>query len=1127
VALKDDLVHAVRSGISAFGADVTATARSVHATGDEYPLREPFATLMQSLSEAAGLSIVAVPEAKTDEGRVRPDYAVEVDGALAGFVELKGPSVVLQPSTWPEGAHNRTQWETLRRFSNLIYCNGNEWVRYSYGAEQERHLLDGDVRRSGSMLAPRGDRLAGLIATFLSWSPPTPKTAEELAGTAANMARILEDEVADALAAEAALGGVGPFTQLADDCRDSLFPGATDEQIADWYAQTVTFSLLLARAEGDPLDNRPITAIADDLSARHGLLGRALRILAEPAALAEVRTSVQALVRHIAPVDWDLLSRGQLTLFPAPTAHIAALDSPWLNFYELFLKNYDPKLREKAGAYYTPPEVVTGMTQLTEAALRTHLGMGSGFADTRVITLDPAMGSGSFLVSVIDRAAGVAAPGGQGAIAATITDLSQRLLGFELMAGPYAVAETLVTGAMKHYGAALAPGTPKLYLTNTLDDPDSTGHILGSLYLPITESRRWANEVKKTTPVVVVIGNPPYDFSGSGAALGGWVRNGPDGQSRGIHADWIPDATEVSAGDLHRQGLLDDLYVYFWRWAAWKVFEQDLDKHGIVTFISNSSFLAGGVFARMRRYLREQADFIYVADLGGDSRYGRSDPNVFPIRIPVTIVMAVRKGTAKTTTPAQVRYLKVAGSTQTRKRRAAADLGSLRAFEKVDRGWLDPLIPPPPEAWKIHPPLTDLLPFQPQAIDTKRDWVIAPSAAVLNDRWRALALTRPMDRNLVMNAGQGRDAAYSALPLRGLAGQPGGVIGATVLGPPGPAVLVSWRTLDQQVILADDRIISRPSPLLWACHGPAQVYLTTMHERGPGSGAAVTAAAHLPISGHFNGNGAGDMLPLWLDPEATLPNLLPGLLDHLTEVLERPVSPLGLVAYIAGVTAHPGYTRDFQSELTEGAIRVPITTQPDLFETASQLGARVIWAHTLGQRFIDPAQGRPDSGPVGTAQVTVPIPARPLFYEATWHASSKEIHLGDGRVGPVPKEVWNYQVAPWKVLQRWLSYRQGKPARRRPRDDPQASILIGIGPQEWEPAWTNELLRVIWAIETLLSSEPHQAAVLSDIMAHGTFVTVEDLTVSGVLPVPALASRLPGEGGVLSERRRRPRLRGS
>jgi hypothetical protein len=110
------------------------------------------------------------------------------------------------------------------------------------------------------------------------------------------------------------------------------------------------------------------------------------------------------------------------------------------------------------------------------------------------------------------------------------------------------------------------------------------------------------------------------------------------------------------------------------------------------------------------------------------------------------------------------------------------------------------------------------------------------------------------------------------------------------------------------------------------------------------------------------------------------------------------------------------------------------------------------------------------------------------------------------------------------VLRRWLSYRQGKPARRRRRDDPQASTLIGIGPKKWEPAWTNELLGVIWAIETLLSTEPQQAAVLGDIMAHGTFATVEDLTAVGILPVPALAARLPGEGGVLSKRRRRLRL---
>lgn len=1120
MALADEFRRVLDAAVPQMAADIRAKLKSSHASGQEYVLREPIARTIESLSGAIAATVSAVPEAKAFEGAARPDYAIEVGGVLVGLVELKAVGTSLVPSTWPSGSHNRKQWEVLHRYPNLIYTNGNEWRLYQGGDPSPVRIasLSGDVASGGDRVRA-GDELPRLLQSFLSWAPAPPRTAEELARVAANLTRVLRDDVLEVLILEELRGSKGPFSQLADDCRDSLFPHATTEQIADWYAQSVCFSLLLARADGENFDGQSISAIADKLAKRHRLLGGTLRILAEPTALAEVATSVRAMVGVIAAVDWTRMSKAELTLFPALTSHIAALDSPWLNFYELFLKQYDPQLRDRAGAYYTPPEVVNGMTRLVEDALKLHIGIREGFADPTVTVLDPAMGSGSFLVATTDRAAERHARAGQAAVASAVTDLAGRLHGFEIMAGPYSVAEMLLSGAMKHYGAALSPGQPALFLTNTLADPDEEAHALGSLYRSITEASRAANHVKREVPIVVVLGNPPYDQSGSGRAVGEWVKNGRPGEPA-LHDDWVPKKGDVDDGDLRRLGLMDDLYVYFWRWAAWKVFEQNPDSPGIVCFISNSSFIAGGVFARMRQALRSQCDHIYVVDLGGQSRYGRQEQNVFPIRIPVVITVAVRNGSSRRSTKATVHYYKVKGS-QSEKLAAAASLTTLRRtpFVNVEGDWGSPFSPSASGSWAAFPILTDLFPFQPQAIDTKRDWIIAPSKEILEARWRELQDTPAHGRGAVMAEGQGRTPGYRSTPLRGLRNQPRTMIGERVLGDHGPIVQVGWRTLDRQWMLGDDRLISRPSPTLWASHGQPQIYLTTMHQQALGEGPAITATPHLPISGHYNGNGAGDIMPLWLDPQGRRANLAPGLLKVLSRELGVNLTPEDFAAYVAGVIAHSGFTTRFHDDLTERRLRIPITRDPQLFQEAVELGRTTLWAQTLGTQFVDPGNDRPNGIPPGRASIPKRLDEE-LFYEAAWQPDEGgSILLGSKRVLHVSREVWDYTVAPWKVLPRWFSYRQGKAAPRRAKADPQRERLVSIGPTKWSVAWTDELLRIIWAIEQLISLEPRQADALEAIVQNGTFVTVDDLHSEKVLPVSPLATRHP-EGRVISSERR-------
>ena len=246
------------------------------------------------------------------------------------------------------------------------------------------------------------DDVEGLLRDFLSWRPfiPTDRRGKiDLKGFAALLAplcRMLRDDVTDALKNSAS-----PLAQLAGDWRQLLFPDATDEQFADAYGQTVAFALLLGRSEGaDPLT---LESAVQALDAQHNLLSRALQVLTDPNARADIAASLDLLLRVLAVV---------------PPATLTGPEDPWLYFYEDFLAVYDPKLRKDAGAYYTPVEVVRAQVRLIDDLLVHRLGKPLGFADPSVITLDPAAGTGTYLLGVIEHALGrIEAEQGAGAVA--------------------------------------------------------------------------------------------------------------------------------------------------------------------------------------------------------------------------------------------------------------------------------------------------------------------------------------------------------------------------------------------------------------------------------------------------------------------------------------------------------------------------------------------------------------------------------------------------------------------------------------------------------------------------------------------------------------------------------------
>jgi hypothetical protein len=307
--LADWIVEAV----SAFGAAVTARTQT-GAGEPEEQLRGPVETLLVQVGAALGLDVFPVGETPLVELSSRPDYGLFVDGVVVGYLELKAPGKGADPQAYR--GPDRQQWERLRALPNLAYTDGNNWAVYRFGEPAGQVVTcHGDVRSAGASLRVDVQAFTALMSDFLRWAPTPPRTAPGLAESIAGLCRLLRDEVTATLAveAQAPAGSRRPFTELAGDWRDLLFPGASDERFADSYAQTITFALLLARAEGADLASADLNHIGQALGARHSLLGRALQVLTDDATLKQRFISLTALTRVIAAVDWSRLEQHPAT----------------------------------------------------------------------------------------------------------------------------------------------------------------------------------------------------------------------------------------------------------------------------------------------------------------------------------------------------------------------------------------------------------------------------------------------------------------------------------------------------------------------------------------------------------------------------------------------------------------------------------------------------------------------------------------------------------------------------------------------------------------------------------------------------------------------------------------------
>ena len=594
--MTNNSIASFQSALEAFAEQLTAKFSVQAEFNPEDQLKGPIQDLLTAAGQACRLSIEAVTEVQLDE-LGRPDIGVAVGSLLTGHVELKAPSKGANPNRFR--GHDRAQWGKFKDLPNLLYTDGNDWQLFRTGESAGRAVrLAGDVTIDGKNAISQADaeQLLGLLNDFLRWKPVVPASPRALADVLAPLCRLLRGEVQDVLQRPES-----SLTLLATDWRKYLFPDADDAQFADAYAQTLTYALLLARLSGAG-ESLSIPEAVNTIRTGHRLLGDALHILGDARAREEIETPVALLERVIAAVDPDALRE-------------RAKGDPWLYFYEDFLAAYDPKMRKDRGVYYTPVEVVQAQVRLVSELLETRFGAEFSFVDENVTTLDPAAGTGTYLLAALEHGLQqVAEAKGVGMRASAATRAAQNLHGFELLVGPYAVAHLRLSQRILADGGQTPADGVHLYLTDTLESPNLPPPRFPFAYQELAQEHARAQQVKANAPILVCIGNPPYDRQqitpgeeDTTKRKGGWVRFGDkigDNEDRSpkLLDDFLKPLERLGLG-VHAKNLYND-YVYFWRWALWKVFENK-EGPGIVSFITASSYLQGPGFTGMRQVMRE------------------------------------------------------------------------------------------------------------------------------------------------------------------------------------------------------------------------------------------------------------------------------------------------------------------------------------------------------------------------------------------------------------------------------------------------------------------------------------------------------------------------------------------
>jgi type I restriction-modification system DNA methylase subunit len=629
-------------------AEYLSTVQSLYASGQttEHSFRPALAKLFDSI--AADVKAINEPKAV----RVgRPDFVMMRGQITVGHCEAKDIGLDINPKAMKD--FNKAQYERyVKALPNLIYTNGLDFRFYKNG-ELAREISIADYLMGIQPKPDQFDVLANQLKDFAAEKLQTITSAERLAEMMAGKAVLIKDILFNTLKEDADLASelAGQFKAF----KTQLIHDLGIEEFSDIYAETVAYGMFAARLHDETLKDFSREEALQLLPKSNPFLRNLFSYVAGPNLDEGIRRTIDELA--------EIFQATNLPKLFADFGKFTQRNDPFIHFYETFLAEYNPAKRKARGVWYTPEPVVNFIVRAVDDVLKTEFGLADGLADTSKITidwdtgfekagnpiiekrelhrvqiLDPAAGTGTFLAEVIKQIAPKVKDVAPGKWSSYVEkELIPRLHGFELLMASYAMCHMKLDMMLKDmkYKPTANPPRLNVYLTNSLEEGDSEPKDL-FMAKWLSNEANLANDVKRKTPIMCVIGNPPY--SGESANKGDWIM--------GLMEAYKKEPGGKQKLQERNPKWINDDYVKFIRFAEHMIAKNG---EGVLGFITNHGYLDNPTFRGMRWHLLNTFDKIWVLDLHGNSNKkevspdGSPDKNVFDIMAGVAIVIGVKK----------------------------------------------------------------------------------------------------------------------------------------------------------------------------------------------------------------------------------------------------------------------------------------------------------------------------------------------------------------------------------------------------------------------------------------------------------------------------------------------------
>ena len=994
--------------------------------------------LLQNYAESVGkINIHITPQPKKTEAG-NPDFRIwDGEQHITGYVEAKAPTV--EDLDQIETTEQLQRY--LRTFPNVILTNFFEFRLYRNGNLIDKVLIARPFVVHKLKTIPPVEKetdFLKILEKFFSFSLPKVYDAKTLATVLATKTSFLKDEVVAQELKEEEKEGRGFILGFYEAFKQYLISGLTKEDFADLYSQTITYGLFAARIRSQNEFNRKLAY--DRIPHTIGILRDVFKFVS----LEDLPQQMEWIVDDIS----EVLAVTDVKKILHKYFHEGKGKDPIVHFYETFLAEYDPKTREKRGVYYTPEPVVSYIVRSLHNILKEHFDRKDGFASDTVTVLDPAAGTLTFLAEAAKLAAEeFTTKYGEGGKENFIKEhILKNFYAFELMMAPYAVGHLKMSFLLEELGYKLQKDDRfKLYLTNTLEMEELAQTKLPGIVASLSEESHFAGKIKKETPILVILGNPPY--SGISANRSEWVEKIPPGQKysvwtkRGLkdrtagkrgakirHKTFIGEILQdyymvdgKPLGEKNPKWLQDD-YVKFIRFAQWKI---DKAGEGVLGFITNHRYLDNPTFRGMRQSLMNSFNEIYILDLHGnvlkkekcpdDSK----DQNVFDIRQGVAIALLIKENELKK----KVLHSELWGLREQKYNWLLQNDIETTEWKKIQpKSELYYLFSPKDEKllknYHVNPKITDVFPINSVGFLTHKDKL-------------SISFTKSrLKRNIEMfaNLSLPEELLKETFSLKGDISKKRKQL-KNEEDREKYFIPCYYRAFDKRYICFHNCLVDRQRLKVLRHMLDINIALICQRQTYGIEFHHVFVADTISDLNYISNLGGGTVFPLYLYPDTDKkdlfshkkkpakrkPNISPKLFKALCEVYKKEPTPEDIFYYIYAVLYSNSYRTKYAEFLKIDFPRIPFTKDYELLNKMAEYGKRLVDLHLLKAEELDP--------PLAKFQGEGDEKVEKLRYDER----EKRVYINqDQYFEGIREKVWQYQIGGYQVFHKWLKDRKGR-----------------------------------------------------------------------------------------------------